>query len=209
MVFERNIYIDKELVSDLYEDETKESPMVSISRTEGLGAGAKALFLSASANSSETKTYKLSTRQMVKKLAKRLSSFDLLDGEILQELGGNSKVTWVTGALSIQETIISTQKRTLAINGSSIKAEHVDKSELKSVERYFCITDEYGNNFPLITTADYFSSNIFEIMQLAGNVVEAVNFKVKALLRVLPAKTSFKKNVGWVAIPIIIEELGI
>ena len=208
MGFYRNIYIDKELISDLYEDETKKSPMVSISRTEGLGAGVKALFLSGSATSSETKTYKLSTRQMVKKLTKRLSSFDLLECEIPQQLGGNSKVMWVTGALSVQETIISTQERTLQINDSGIKTENIGKAELKSVERYFCITDKYGNTFPLITTADYFSSNIFEVMQLAGTVVEAVNFKVKALLRILPAKTSFKKNIGWVAIPIIIEELG-
>ncbi|WP_284203305.1 hypothetical protein [Psychromonas marina] len=195
--------MDKEFISELYEESTGNSPSVNITKSEGGNAGVKALFMSASVTSTESKNYQISTSKMVKDLKEELVKYNHLDFLINTELGYNSQYFWVTGKMTVEKTTRSTQTENVTIGTSGVKTDKVGEPKIKGEEQYFCIRDINGNSFPLIASEEYFSSNVSQIIGLAGVVVEAVNFEVKALLRILPARTSFK---GGVAIPLIIEE---
>jgi hypothetical protein len=199
----KNIYLDKEFISDLYEETTGKSPGVNITSSSGSNAGIKALFMSAKVSLNESKSYKISTTKMLKKLEKDLKSYYLLDYKIQKELGYNSKFLWVTGSMSVQKTTVSSQKQNVTITKKSETADNVGEPIIKSEEKYFSIKDTNDNEFPLIANADYFYTSFSDLIELTGTVIKAINIEVEALVRVLPARTSFD---GWMAIPLIIRE---
>ena len=71
MSFLQTIYLDKEFISELYEEETGNSSKVNITKTERMTAGLRILPLSANVSSTESKNYKISTSEMLIKLADR------------------------------------------------------------------------------------------------------------------------------------------
>ena len=191
MSFLQTIYLDKEFISDLYEETTGTSPDVIITKLNGSKAGVKALFMNAGVSSTESKSYKVSTSKMLIELENALRSYTRLDNGIETQLTSNSKYFWVSGSMNVAKSTISTQK------------ESDEEPEIKGEEKYFNINDDNGNRFPLITKSDYFSLNMSELVALTDTVIKTVSFKVDALLKVLPAKTLFN---GWVSIPLIIRE---
>ncbi|MDV2960218.1 hypothetical protein RU080_00460 [Shewanella algae] len=205
MSFHQLIYLDKEFISDLYEESTGKSPSVNITKAEGANAGIKAMFLSAGVSSTESKTYTISTSKMLTELKSELAAYDELDYKIDKQLAFNSKYFWVKGSMSVQKTTVTRQKQNVKIDSSGMKKENVGEPEIKGEEKYFSIKDNNENTFPLIATSEYFTSSLLDLINLTGTVVEAINFEVDALIRVLPARTSFN---GWVAIPLIIRESG-
>lgn len=205
MSFHQTIYLDKEFISDLYEEITGESPSVNITKAEGAKAGIKAIFVSAGVSSTESKSYTISTSKMLIDLKSELKKYDELDYKIDKQLAFNSKYFWVKGSMSVQKTTVTRQKQNVKLDSGGMSSENEGEPEIKGEESYFSINDNNGNTFPLIASSEYFTSSLIDLIALTGTVVEAVNFKVEALIRVLPARTSFN---GWVAIPLIIRESG-
>ncbi len=205
MSFHQTIYLDKEFISDLYEESTGESPSVNITKAEGAKAGIKAMFVSAGVSSTESKSYTISTSKMLVDLKSELKKYNELDYKIDKQLAFNSKYFWVKGSMSVQKTTVTRQKQNVKLDSGGMSTENVGEPEIKSEESYFSINDDNGNTFPLIASSEYFISSLIDLITITGTVVEAVNFKVEALIRVLPARTSFN---GWVAIPLIIRESG-
>lgn len=203
MSFHQIIYLDKEFISDLYEERTGESPSVNITKAEGAKAGIKAIFVSAGVSLIESKSYTISTSKMLGDLKSDLNNYDELDYKIHKQLGFNSKYFWVKGSMSVQKTTVTRQNQNIKVDCSGLSTENVGEPEIKSEERYFSIKDNNGNTFPLIASAEYFTSSLLDLLNLTGSVVEALNFNVEALIRVLPARTTFN---GWVAIPLLVRE---
>ncbi|SFG37393.1 hypothetical protein [Neptunomonas qingdaonensis] len=203
MSFHQTIYLDKEFISDLYEESTGQSPCVNITKAESANAGIKALFLRAAVSSTESKSYKISTSKMLKELQEELNEYEKLGYKIEEKIGYSSKYFWVSGSMSVETTTVSSRKENVKIDSSGVSTENVGEPQIKGIESYFCIEDINGNVFPLISSSEYFTSSLLDLINLAGTVIQAVNFNVEALIRILPARTSFN---GWVAIPLIIRE---
>lgn len=70
MSFHQTIYLDKEFISELYEETTGNSPEVNITKSEGMKVGANVPIFSAKVSSTETKSYKVSTSKMLSELKK-------------------------------------------------------------------------------------------------------------------------------------------
>ena len=96
-LLERLIYLDPDFISRLYESEFTINPETKITRTQGLQASASIPIFSGGGSSSESRTYSLSTAEMLEKLGKRLERYPDFDktkhlGMVRQEFAG-SKVS--------------------------------------------------------------------------------------------------------------------
>ncbi|MCG7571044.1 hypothetical protein MHM89_13990 [Pseudoalteromonas sp. CNC9-20] len=210
MSFKELLYLDKDFISSLYEESKGVSPDVLITKSEGLNAGAKALFLSAGAVTNESKSFKVSTFKMLEELAPELSEFEQVEGEIEHSVGSPSKYGWVQGTMSISGCKVTRERYTYTFTTessshppSSVDHNAMPAEELVADEKYFAIKDNFGNAFALVQSEEFFLSGIESLIPLAGSVVDHVSFPVEALLRVLPAKNSFG---GWVSVPLIVRE---
>lgn len=197
------LYLDRDYISSKYEEVTGKSPSVKITKTEGLSAGVKIPLFSAGASALESKSYKLSTNSMLAKILDTLREFPDFDAS-KHNVGKTSCYCWVTGEMSVSKVTLKRNKYTLTIIG---KPKESDKptEEILSEEMYFAIKDSKGNKFALLATGDYFSSGIESVVNLSSTITNEVLFPVRALLRVLPAKSNFNE---WASIPIVINENG-
>lgn len=199
--FQNIIYLDKEFISNTYEQIKGMSPATKITRTETINAGVKALFMNAGASSVESKAYDISTIKMLENVRSSLCNYSDFDVK-LHDLDSSSKYVWVEGALYISSIKVTRKRYTIVLVG---KQEEDDDSKETFIaeEKYFCIRDDSNNTFALMTSPDYFSSGYDGLLGLSGTVVDTVKLKIKSLLRVLPAKSSFGE---WITIPLLIEE---
>lgn len=199
--FQNIIYLDKEFISNTYEQIKGVSPAIKITKTETINAGIKALFMSAGASSVESKAYDVSTIKMLENIRNSLHNYSYFDDK-LHDLDSPSKYVWVEGALYISSVKVTRKRYTIVLIG---KQERDDDSKETFIaeEKYFCIRDNSNNTFALITSPDYFSSGCDGLLDLSGTVVDTIKLKVRSLLRVLPAKSSFGE---WITIPLLIEE---
>ena len=185
MSFRDLVYLDKDFISSLYESKFDESPEVFITKAQAMNAEAKVPMFSAGVSSTETKAYKVSTTKMLEKLKGDLENFDLLKQKLTSDRECSSYY-WVSGVMTVQTTTLETKKG-------------------EAEETYFSVQDEFENDLALLANDDYFTSNLSDLLKFTEVVVNVINFKVKALVRVIPAKTSFK---GWVAVPLVIREIS-
>lgn len=200
-MIDKLLYLDKDYISSQYEEITSTLPSVKITKTEGLNAGVKIPLFSAGASAVETKSYKLSTNLMLHDVLNKLKEFPEFDAS-QHDLGKPSCYRWINGNMSVSKVVLKRNKYTLTLIG---KSREGDKSteEVISEEMYFVIMDGNGNKFALLATGDYFSSGIKSVVELSATITSEVLFPVRALVRVLPVKSSFSE---WASIPLIIHE---
>lgn len=74
-VYEKVIYLDKEFISSMYEEEKGFSPKTVISRTESLKASVKIPLFSGGASAAESKSFSISTNGMLRKLLPVLEKY--------------------------------------------------------------------------------------------------------------------------------------
>ncbi|MEL4415608.1 hypothetical protein [Shewanella algae] len=202
--FRSIIYLDKEFISEQFEHSKGVCPQTKITKSENVNAGMKALFLSAGASSTESKTFERSTSQMLHELSDELSDYQTFNCE-LHSVGSTSRYAWVEGCMFTSAVTVKRKKSTITLIGKPSAPNPEYQEKIVAEESYFSIEDQNNNKFALITTSDYFSSGIEPLLALRESVVGELEFKVKALLRVLPAKSSFKE---WLAVPLVILEQG-
>ena len=195
------LYLDKEYISNKYEEIKNVSASVRITKTEGLNAGVKIPLFSAGASAVESKSYELSTNAMLIEILdelKKLLNFDPSSHDV----GKPSSYCWVNGTMSISKITLKRNKYTLTIIGEP-KESQKKPEELISEETYFCVKDEKGNKFALLANGEYFASGIQSIAEYSSTLVNEVSFPIQALIRVLPVKNEFNE---WASVPLIIRE---
>ncbi|AFY62775.1 hypothetical protein [Synechococcus sp. PCC 6312] len=97
------IYLDLEFISRKYEEITGENPDESVTRQEGKNAGINALFMNAGFTTQESRSYKLTSRGMLKEiweiLFKNYEQFK--ENEFKNNMG--TSIAWIQGSLTIGE----------------------------------------------------------------------------------------------------------
>ncbi len=197
------MYLDREFISALYEQKTGTTPEAVITRTEGLHAGVQIPLFNAKASSVESKSYSLSSHQMLSSLSGELAtypSFANTDFDYEQP----SVICWVEGMLSAPTIEVTRTKSTFTLIGKS-KKHKPPKKKIVSKEKYWQLITSKEEKFALVTSNEYFSSGVEQFPELVGTVINQLVFPVESLVRVYSAKSAFQE---WVAVPLVIRENG-
>ncbi|WP_146095799.1 hypothetical protein O4D10_00770 [Xanthomonas citri pv. citri] len=196
---EKLIYLDSEFVSRLYESEFDYSPKTQITRTEGIQASASIAFLSGGGNSSESRSYSISSLEMLDKLHNRLikyPDFATLD----YKMDSPSTYCWIEGALGISKIRVTRTKQTITLIGKP-DPNNSEKSERLVGEEAFFSFKSGDAKFALSPTDQYFMSGIAAFKGLTHLLVDRLSLPSRALIRVFSANTSFGE---WIATPLVI-----
>lgn len=184
----RLIYLDRDFIADLYEVTTGKSPNTAISKNQSKKAGAGLSLFSAEVSAQETRSYKVSTLEMLAQTWKGLSAEpDLDSAKFASEM--TSRYGWFEGELSVYTAKSSTQR------GGEILA--IAESE------HFHIRQSPSSALSLITTPEYFVSGLGTLVKLQATVLQEMSIPVRAYVRVLAAHDHFKQ---WIAIPLVLLE---
>lgn len=202
---ERLIYLDSEFISRLYEFECNVSPQTSFSRTTGIEASASIPFFSGGGNSSETRTYKISSLEMLNKLRKRLERYPNFK-DLGYKMDSPSTYCWIYGTLGITKIKVRRTKQSITFIGkSNPQKDQKDRGneELVGEEAYFNF-EASGARFALSPTDQYFVSGVAAFKGLAHLLLDRLSLPSRALIRVFSANTSFDE---WIATPLIIYDI--
>ena len=106
---DRLIYLDLEFISRKYEAHFGQDPATKITKQEGCTAGLKALFATAGISTQESRTYSVTSRQMLHNLwAHLIETYPLFEN--FQNYQG-TKLVWMQGELTLAEWTPSGSKR--------------------------------------------------------------------------------------------------
>jgi hypothetical protein len=186
-IYEKLIYLDKEFISSMYEEEKGISPNTVISRSESLNASAKIPLFSGGASTTECKSYSISTVGMLKKLFPELEKYPQFSKEE-HKVSHPSFICWAEGLLTIHSV-----ERTTGAG---------DKKRILGKENYFALVED-GTKYTLaiVPTKEYWTSGVSTFQTLIENVIGPIEMPVKMLARIYSAETSFDEPM---AIPILI-----
>lgn len=198
-LLERLIYLDPDFVSRLYETEFKVNPETKITRTQGLHASAAIPVFSGGGSSSESRTYGVSTMEMLEKLEARMQSYpDFSDMSLPAD--GPSKICWLSGHLSIGVITHFRKSTTITILGRPASSTEPNNGECLGEERYFRV--HAGSiEVALSPKDDYFASGVSAFRELTKIAVEQLALPCRALVRVFAASTPFGERL---ATPLVI-----
>ena len=184
------IYLDREFISNRYQIVTGQSPSTQIQKAQGMKAGAALAPFSAEVSAVETRSFSISTIEMLTDVLKAVECDPHLEVKDFP-FRSRSKTGWITGE------IVMVQIRTTV----TAEGEQVDPSGETKV--YFGLN---GASFKLalITAPDYFASGIDTLRQQFRSPINELTIPVRAYVRVLPAKTYVESQ--WVAVPYIVLE---
>jgi len=93
------IYLDLEFISRKYEEKFGADPATKITKQEGGSAGMKALFANAGITTHESRTYSITSRQMLHALWSQLLSSYPTFSEFENYKG--TRITWLEGVLTL------------------------------------------------------------------------------------------------------------
>lgn len=200
-MIDKLLYLDRDYISNKYEEITGTSPKVKITKTEGLNAGVKLPLFSGGASAVESKSYENSTNSMLDKLRSDLEKIpNFINGN--HDLGKPSSYCWVCGEMTVNKISLKRNKFTLNLIGKNNNGKKSEE-ELVSEESYFAVKDYEGNKFSLLINPDYLASGLKQLCEISSLIADEVLFPVMALLRVLPARNAFQE---WASIPLVIYE---
>lgn len=194
----RLIYLDTEFVSRLYESEFNVSPQTQITRTQGLDASASIGFFSGGGNSSESRTYAVSSLGMLDELGKHLGKYPEFPDD--HQMDAPSLYCWVSGVLGISKVRLTRTSHSITVFGKPDPQRNTKEEEIVGEEVFFSI-DSSTAKFALSPTDQYFVSGIAALKGLTHVVVKRLSLPCRALIRVLSANTEFGE---WIATPLVI-----
>ncbi|HCT5760549.1 TPA: hypothetical protein ACXK4V_005817 [Pseudomonas aeruginosa] len=196
---EKLIYLDSDFISRLYESEFNYSPKTQITRTEGIQASASLALFSGGGNSSESRSYSVSSLEMLDRLGKRLKSypeFCSLD----YKMDSPSAYCWLEGILGVSKIEVTRTTHTITLIGKPDPNRPGKSSGIIGEEVFFSFKSG-DSNFALSPTDQYFMSGIAAFKGLTHIVVDRLSIPSRALVRVFSANTSFGE---WIATPLVI-----
>ena len=186
---ERLIYFDREFVAGRYEIETGEPASTQISKAQGGKAGANFLAFAADVSATETRSFPVSTLQMLATVLPAIEKSVELDPEQFKS-GMPSMTGWVEGEL----TVMTAQGK---------KLDGTPTTELYSGFRI------HGGpspalNLSLITVPTYFTSGIDALTRMQQTVLAEMSIPTRAFVRVLATRSHFE--MMWIAVPYVMLE---
>jgi hypothetical protein len=186
-IYEKLIYLDKEFISSMYEEEKGISPNTAISRSESLNATAKIPLFSGGASTTECKSFSISTVGMLKELFPILEKYPQYH-KADHKMSHPSFICWAEGSLTIHSV-----ERTSGVG---------EKKKVLGKENYFALVEQ-GEKFTLaiVPTKEYWTSGVSTFQTLIENVIGPIEMPVRMLVRIYSAETSFDEPM---AIPILI-----
>ena len=179
------IYLDREFVAGAYEAFTGTAPVTQITKNESANAGASITLFSAGLSSNESRTFSVSTPNMLLNILPNLDGILAIENMPTGDCQP-SKIGWVIGDLGIFRVNIRR-------NGQDLIAS----------ETYFGLRCKAGLKLALITSPDYFHSGLGALTRLSETVVNKASIPVKALVRIHSSQSSLDE---WIATPHVILE---
>lgn len=195
---ERLMYLDTDFVTRLYEAEFNVSPKTLITRNQAMQASASFALFSGGGSSSESKSYSLSTLEMLDQLTKRLAKYRDFDHN--QEMDFPSKYAWVDGTLSISKVKVTRTSHTITLIGKPDPARQQKGEKFVGEEAFFSLKSG-DTKFALSPTDEYFVPGMASFKGLSHLIIDQLSLPCRALLRVFSANTSFGE---WIATPLVI-----
>lgn len=190
-LLQKLVYFDTAYIADLYEIETGESPKTQISKNQVKKAGANIPLFSAEISAQETRSFSVSSFEMLVKMIGTLRKEPELDPSCFSA-NMHSTYGWINGSLTVFKA-----KSTVH------KSNNEDK--LVASDAFFLLTASSNISFSLITTPEYFSSGLDTFVKLQDTILKKMCIPVKVYIRVMAAQDHAD---NWIAIPLIIYEDG-
>lgn len=182
------IYLDRDYIADFYEVTTGESPSTTVTKNQSKKAGATIPVFSAEVCAQETRSYKVSTLEMLALTWDKLNAEPDIDSTKFAS-GMTSRYGWFEGALSVYQAKSSTQR------GGEV--------QVTAESEHFHIRQSPTSALSLITTPEYFLSGLGTLVKLQKTVLKEMSIPVRAYVRVMAAHDHLKQ---WIAIPLVLLE---
>ncbi len=183
------VYLDKEFIADRYDAASGEPAATTITRLHDSRAGASALPFSAAHHVQETRSYPLSTLQMLARAWPDLAEQPAANPREYAERS-LSEYGWVQGVLS-----------TFQVRHKSVKDGQETMTPQSS--HFQLRGPDLGRHIDLITSPDGFSSGFQALLPLQMTLLSKFALPVCAYLRMLPAKDHAE---NWIAVPLLVLE---
>lgn len=183
------VYLDRDYVSGKYELVSGRSPSSQITKSQATKAGAAIPIFSAEVSAVETRTFPISSLEMLATVMPVLDQEKYLVPNTFQK-GMVSKTGWVDAKLA---TLIASKSH--GQPGS-------ENSEKRQEQGYFTLEHEQLK-LALITTPDYFVSGLDALTKMQHVLIRDLAIPVRAFVRVIAAQSYVDQ---WIAIPYLIYE---
>jgi len=156
------VYLDLEFVSRKFEEVFGVDPGTTVTRQEGATAGIKAFFATAGITTQESRTYSITSREMVQRLWAHLNEH--YEHFTAFENYKGTKVLWVTGVLTVGEW----KQR---------------GSEAPGYE-YFELKHD-GDRIALLAQQSYFAAGFAQVLHASPALKGNIGIPVRCLARVM------------------------
>lgn len=183
------VYLDRDFISGKYELVSGQSPSSQITKSQAKKAGASIPVFSAEVSAIETRTFPISSLEMLATVMPVLDREEALAPKNFRK-GMSSKTGWVNAELA---TLIVSKS-----NGTP----GTDNHEKGEEQGYFTL-DCDQMKLALITTPDYFVSGLDALTKMQHVLVRDLAIPVRAFVRVIAAQSYMDQ---WIAIPYVIYE---
>ncbi len=183
------VYLDRGYIADLYEVVTGESPSTLITKNQGKKAGAQIPIFSAEISAQETRSFPVSTFEMLSKTLPVLENEPPLSPSDFQpEM--SSRYGWIDGQLTVFKVKSTVQKAS---------GEH----ETLATDSFFQLNARPILDLALITTPEYFALGLDTFLRMQQTLLKDMSIPVRAFVRILAAKSHTDQ---WVAVPLVVLE---
>lgn len=189
-LLEATIYADRGYVADLYETVTGTRPLTTITKNESKKAGASLQIFSAELSATETRSYAISSLEMLSEILPHLKEASEIEIEALSSRMA-SQSGWIEGRLSIFRSASSVQKR--------------DTSDVITTakDQFFYIAGPGAFKLALITNPSYFSLGLDTFLRMQQTALKSLSIPVRAYVRIFAAETY---ATPFVAVPLLMLE---
>lgn len=178
--FDKLIYLDLEFISRKHEEYTGLDPEQKITKSDKASAGIKAVFASAGVSTTESRSYSITSRQMLDKVWEKLE-INYNDIEDFENYKG-TRIGWIKGTVTI--------------------AEWRNKDGSEKGYEYYQLNHE-GENTAFLTNEDYFSAGFSKILSASSALKGNIKIPVRCLARYFWHVDDAK---NYVACPYVIVE---
>lgn len=183
------IYLDRDYIAGRYEILSGQSPSTQIIKTQGKKAGGAIPIFSAEISAVETRTFSISTLEMLANVLPTLSEQPEITSKSFKA-GMHSQVGWIDAKL---QTLTATPS-------SGVKGT----PNYREGEQQACFALHGSTTkLALITTPEYFSSGLDALLKMHKVLLRDMSAPVRALVRVIAAQNYMDE---WIAIPYVMYE---
>lgn len=183
------VYLDRDFVAGKYEIFSGKSPSSQITKTQGKKAGAAIPVFSAEVSAIETRTFPISTLEMLATVMPMIQQEGEIEPAVLQK-DMCSRFGWVTATLG---TLTARQSKGVPGTETYVQGEEQGCFTLKND----------ALKLALITTPDYFVSGLDALLKMHKVLLRDLTMPVRVFVRIIAAQDYMDE---WIAIPYVMYE---